>query len=65
MEVTMSVAALLAWAKANEALIATILFAVSEILGANPKFKSNGIVSFIILQLQSKLKEKGAQDLTP
>jgi hypothetical protein len=61
----MSVAALLAWAKANEALIATVLFAISETLGANPKFKSNGIVSFVLLQLQGKLKDKGAKDLTP
>ncbi len=61
----MSVAALLAWAKANEALIATVLFAISELLGANPKFKSNGILSFVLLQLQGKLKEKGAKDLTP
>ncbi len=61
----MSVAALIAWAKANEVLIATVLFAISETLGANPKFKSNGILSFIILQVQSKLKEKGAKDLTP
>ncbi len=61
----MSVAALLAWAKANEALIATVLFAISELLGANPKIKSNGIVSFVLLQLQGKLKDKGAKDLTP
>jgi hypothetical protein len=61
----MSIAALIAWAKANEALIATILFALSEVLGANPKFKSNGLVSFVLLQLQGKLKEKGAKDLTP
>lgn len=61
----MSVAALITWAKANEVLIATVLFAISETLGANPKFKSNGILSFIILQVQSKLKEKGAKDLTP
>ena len=58
----MSLAALLAWAKANEALIATIMFAVSEALGANPKFKSNGILSFVLLQLQSRLKDKGAKD---
>ena len=61
----MSVAALIAWVKANEVLIATVLFAISEALGANPKFKSNGILSFILLQLQGKLKEKGAKDLTP
>lgn len=61
----MSVAALIAWVKANEVLIATVLFAISEALGANPKFKSNGILSFALLQLQGKLKEKGAKDLTP
>lgn len=61
----MSLAALLAWAKANEALIVTVLFAISELLGADPKVKSNGILSFILLQVQSKLKEKGAKDLTP
>jgi hypothetical protein len=27
--------------------------------------KSNGIVSFIIIQAQSALKKKGATDLTP
>jgi hypothetical protein len=61
----MSLAALLAWAKANEALIVTVLFAISELLGADPKVKSNGILSFILLQVQEKLKEKGAKDLTP
>ena len=61
----MSVAALIAWVKANEVLVATVLFAISEALGANPKFKSNGILSFVLLQLQGKLKEKGAKDLTP
>ena len=61
----MSLAALLAWAKANEALIVTVLFAISELLGADPKVKSNGILSFILLQVQGKLKEKGAKDLTP
>lgn len=61
----MSLAALLAWAKANEALIATILFAISEALGASPKVKSNGILSLLILQVQQKLKDNGAKDLTP
>jgi hypothetical protein len=61
----MSLAALFAWAKANEALIATVLFAVSEALGANPKVKSNGILSLILLQSQAALKKKGAKDLTP
>ncbi|MFZ9205542.1 MAG: hypothetical protein ACO22L_06655 [Candidatus Nanopelagicaceae bacterium] len=57
--------ALVAWCIANQALIATVLFAVSETLGANPKVKSNGILSLILLQAQAALKKKGATDLTP
>jgi hypothetical protein len=57
--------ALIAWAFANQALIATVLFAVSEALGANPKVKANGILSLILLQGQNALKAKGAKDLTP
>ena len=57
--------ALVAWCLANQTLIATVLFAVSEALGANPKVKSNGILSLVLLQVQNKLKEKGAKDLTP
>ena len=57
--------ALVAWCIANQALIATVLFAVSEALGANPKVKSNGILSLLLLQGQKVLKEKGAKDLTP
>jgi hypothetical protein len=57
--------ALVAWCLANQALIATVLFAVSEALGANPKVKSNGILSLILLQIQGQLKAKGAKDLTP
>lgn len=57
--------ALIAWALANQALIATVLFAVSEALGANSKIKANGILSLILLQVQGQLKEKGAKDLTP
>ena len=56
---------LIAWVIANQALIATVLFAVSEALGANPKIKSNGILSLILLQVQGQLKGKGAKDLTP
>lgn len=56
---------LLAWAAANQALIATVLFAISEALGANPKVKANGILSLIILQVQGQLKAKGGKDLTP
>jgi len=57
--------ALVAWCLANQTLIATVLFAVSEALGANPKVKSNGLVSLLLLQAQKVLKEKGAKDLTP
>ena len=57
--------ALIAWAFANQALIATVLFAVSEALGANPKFKSNGLFSLILIQAQNALKAKGAKDITP
>ena len=56
---------LIAWALANQALIATVLFAVSEALGANPKVTSNGILSLILLQVQGQLKAKGGKDLTP
>jgi hypothetical protein len=61
----MSIAIVWAWVSANQALIATVLFAVSEALGANPKFKSNGIFSLILLQVQEQLKSKGAKDVTP
>jgi len=57
--------ALIAWCVANQALIATVLFAVSEAMGANPKVKSNGLISLILLQAQNVLKQKGAKDLTP
>ena len=57
--------ALVAWCLANQALIATVLLAVSEALGANPKVKANGILSLVLLQVQAQLKSKGAKDLTP
>jgi hypothetical protein len=61
----MTAAALWAWVMANEAALATILFIISELLGALPKVKSNGILSFIVLQLQNQLKNRGAKDPTP
>jgi hypothetical protein len=61
----MTIAAIIAWANANQALIATVLFAVSEALGANPKIKANGILSLILIQAQNALKAKGAKDITP
>lgn len=61
----MSLAALIAFLNANQAIIATVLFMVSETLGAAPKIKANGILSFLLIQVQAKLKEKGAVDTTP
>jgi hypothetical protein len=54
-----------AWIVANEATVATILLVVSELLGSIPQLKANGIVSFVILQIQTHLKKKGAVDPTP
>ena len=55
----------IAWLVANQALVATVLFAVSEALGANSKIKANGILSLLIIQGQKLLKDKGSKDLTP
>ena len=57
--------AVIAWCLANQTLLLTPALAVSEALGANPKVKSNGILSLVLLQAQKVLKEKGAKDLTP
>jgi hypothetical protein len=59
----MSVAVIWAWIMANEAALATILLIVSELMGANTKFKSNGILSFILIQLQEQLKKRGGKKL--
>jgi hypothetical protein len=61
----MSAGLIWAWIVANEAAVATILLVVSELLGAIPKVKANGIASFVILQIQTHLKKKGAADPTP
>lgn len=61
----MSVAALWAWLLANEAAVATILLVISELLGSVPVFKSNGVISFIILQVREFSKKKGGVDPTP
>lgn len=42
----------------NIQLILGILLAVSEVLGADPRVKANGIVSFLLLQAQNLLKSK-------
>ena len=61
----MSAGLIWAWIVANEATVATILLLISELLGSIPQVKSNGIVSFVILQIQQHLKKKGAVDPTP
>lgn len=61
----MSAGLIWAWIVANEAALATILLVISELLGALPQVKSNGVVSFILLQIQTHLKKKGATDPTP
>lgn len=61
----MSIGALLAFYKANEAAFLTILLIVSEFLGANPKIKANGIVSFVLEQIRSRALKGGAKDPTP
>lgn len=61
----MELAAIWAWVIANEAALATILLIVSELLGAVPKFKSNGLVSFVLVQLKEQAKKRGGVDPTP
>ena len=48
----MSVAVIWAWVLANEAAVATILLIVSELLGAVPAVKSNGLASFVIIHVR-------------
>ena len=57
--------AVIAWCLANQTLLLTLALAISGALGANPKVKSNGILSLVLLQVQAQLKNKGAKDLTP
>jgi hypothetical protein len=61
----MELAAILAWVHANQAALATVAFILSELLGAWPRVRSNGLVSFLILRVQDVLKQKGAVDPTP
>lgn len=61
----MSAGLIWAWIMANEAALATLLLIISELLGAIPQVKANGLVSFILLQVQTQLKRKGGQDPTP
>jgi hypothetical protein len=57
----MTIAAFWAWALANQASLATVLLVISELLGAFPQVKANGIASFIILQIEKVLKDKGGR----
>jgi len=61
----MSTGLIWAWIVANEATVATLLLVLSELLGSIPQIKANGMVSFVILQIQQHLKKKGAVDPTP
>jgi hypothetical protein len=61
----MEFAVIWAWIAANEAAAATILLIISELLGSIPSVKANGIVSFVLLQIQAQAKKKGAIDPTP
>jgi hypothetical protein len=61
----MSIAVLIAFYQANQAAILSILLILSEFLGANPKIKSNGIVSFVLQQVRQKALDGGAKDPTP
>ncbi|NVM38460.1 MAG: hypothetical protein HWN81_22910 [Candidatus Lokiarchaeota archaeon] len=50
---------------ANEAVVATLLLILSELLGSIPAFKSNGILSFLLLQAKEWSSRRGAVDPTP
>ena len=43
---------------ANTQLALAALLAVSEVLGADPRVKANGIFSFILIQAQNFIKSK-------
>lgn len=61
----MSVGLIWAWIVANQSSVATILLIVSELLGASPKVKANGILSFILIQIREKMIKGGGIDPTP
>lgn len=43
---------------ANVQLILGALLAVSEVLGADPRIKANGLVSFLLIQAKSFLRSQ-------
>jgi hypothetical protein len=47
----------------NVQLILGVLLAVSEVLGADPRVKANGILSFVLLQVAELLKRKKSNDI--
>lgn len=60
----MSLSALILFLKANPAILSgvlSVLLAISEALGALPKVKANGIVSFVLIQVEEYLKRKGGK----
>lgn len=59
----MSTVAIAAFFKANPALLPSILLIISEALGTSPKVKSNGIIDFVLTQLQSYLKASGGKSI--
>ena len=54
--------AIIAFLVANKATVASVLLIISEALGANPKVKSNGILSLVLLQAQAALKKQGGKE---
>ena len=43
---------------ANLQLLLGVLLAISEALGADPRVKANGILSFILIQVRDYLRKK-------
>ena len=58
-------AVVLAWVKANELIVVSLGFVISELLGAYKPIKANGFLSLAIIKIQEFLKKRGAVDLTP
>lgn len=45
---------------ANLQLLLGVLLAISEVLGADPRIKANGILSFILIQVRDFLRKKNS-----
>lgn len=54
----MTLGALFAWVTANEAFLVALALLISEYLGANPNIKSNGLMSFLLIQVQNFLAKR-------